>query len=155
MFGPLLCYSTLGLEFAVEYKRESFVDIITTFVYIVKTFLIEAKMKSKFTENLKRIMFEKSITQKDLAKKLNTTQSFISAYQTGVRNPKPETIEKIAKALKVSINSLIADKENMYETNKEYNNVSRLEFEELKKRILFLEKQFSELKNKKENNNKI
>ena len=98
-------------------------------------------MKSEFIKNLKRIMFEKGITQKDLAQKLNTTQSFISAYQTGARNPKPETIEKIAKALDIPASILITNKQE--KENKE----SILEkFEKLEKRISILEEEFKKLK---------
>lgn len=104
-------------------------------------------MKNEFTKNLKRIMFDKGITQKELAKKLRTTQSFISAYQTGARNPKFETIEKIAKALNVSVEDLT----NNMQKNKKNDIMSfmKSEFAKLEKRITIIEKEIINLKIKK------
>ena len=59
-------------------------------------------METFFTKQLKKIMAEKGLTQKELAKKLNVTDVFISNYLNGKRNPKPTTIYKFANALNVS-----------------------------------------------------
>ncbi len=102
-------------------------------------------MENKFTKNLKRIMFEKNITQKELAEKLNTTQSFISTYQTGARNPKPETVEKIAKALGVYAKDLTEDKDETENKNIEDSDIKQfmnLKFKNIEEEILKLKKQF-------------
>ena len=59
-------------------------------------------METFFTKQLKKIMTEKGLTQKELANKLNVTDVFISNYLKGKRNPKPMTIHKFATALDVS-----------------------------------------------------
>jgi SOS-response transcriptional repressor LexA len=60
------------------------------------------KKKTFFTNQLKKILLEKGMTQKELADKLDVTKSFISIYFNGKQEPKPATIHKIAKALNVS-----------------------------------------------------
>lgn len=52
-------------------------------------------------ENIKRARKEKGLTQKDLANKLETTPQNLAQYESGKRNPKYETLEKIANALEV------------------------------------------------------
>ena len=61
------------------------------------------------------------LTQSDLAKKLNVTQQMIAAYENGKRNPKFETIKKIAFYLHVDPLELIYDKETINFT-KDYTN---------------------------------
>lgn len=58
-------------------------------------------MDTFFTKQLKKIMVEKGITQKEIAKLLGVSHVFISTYLNGKRNPKPSTIHKIANALNV------------------------------------------------------
>lgn len=55
--------------------------------------------KMSFSENLKAARKYVGISQKDLAKKLNVTPAMIAQYESGKRNPKKDTIDKIAKAL--------------------------------------------------------
>lgn len=50
-------------------------------------------------ERIKLARIKVGLTQKELAEKLECTQAMISAYEKGLRNPKVETLEKIAKAL--------------------------------------------------------
>lgn len=47
------------------------------------------------------------VTQEDLGKKLGVSPSFVAQYETGKRNPKLETLQRIANALDVSIYELI------------------------------------------------
>lgn len=58
-------------------------------------------METFFIKQLKKIMTEKGLTQKQLADKLNVTDVFVSNYLKGKRNPKPTTIYKFANALDV------------------------------------------------------
>ena len=60
------------------------------------------KKTTFFTEQIKKLMLEKGLTQQDLADKLNVTKANVSVYLNAKRNPKPATIHKIAKALDVS-----------------------------------------------------
>ena len=59
-------------------------------------------METFFTKQLKKIMAEKGLNQKELADKLKVTDVFVSNYLKGKRNPKPTTIHKFANALGVS-----------------------------------------------------
>ena len=64
-----------------------------------------------FGERLKKIMFEKNISQKDLADKLGVAQQMISFWVTGKRNPTLTSLQKIASCLDVSVSDLIENKE--------------------------------------------
>ena len=55
---------------------------------------------------LKQEMKQKKLSQKDLARILNTTQQNISLYCTGKGEPNIETIRKICKALEITPNDL-------------------------------------------------
>ena len=48
---------------------------------------------------IKQLRIRKGISQKELAKLLDIDQTSISKYEKGQRNPTPENITKIAKAL--------------------------------------------------------
>lgn len=52
-----------------------------------------------FGERLKSARRKAGLSQNDLAIKLNVSASMIGQYETGKRNPKKDTIEKIANAL--------------------------------------------------------
>ena len=52
-------------------------------------------------ENIRRIRLERKLTQKELGKRLGTSEAYIRAYESGRRNPKPETLKKIAEVLAV------------------------------------------------------
>lgn len=58
-------------------------------------------------ETIRKIRKEKGMTQKELAKKLGTTPQNIAQYETGKRNAKQETLQKIADALEVDVCELI------------------------------------------------
>ena len=45
-------------------------------------------------ENIKRIRLERKLTQKELGKRLGTSEAYIRAYESGKRNPKPATLKK-------------------------------------------------------------
>jgi Predicted transcriptional regulators len=60
-------------------------------------------------QNIKKIRKEKGLTQRELADILETTQQNLAQYENDKRNPKIETIEKIADALNVSIRDIKED----------------------------------------------
>lgn len=57
-------------------------------------------------ERIKRIRNEKGLTQKELAKMLGTSQQNLAQYERNKRNPKYETVKKIANALEIDIYDL-------------------------------------------------
>ena len=61
----------------------------------------------KLGENVRRIRLTKDMTQGDLCRKLEVDRAYISNIESGKKNPTLSTIERIAKALNVSIEELI------------------------------------------------
>lgn len=58
-------------------------------------------------ENIRKIRKSKNITQTELAKRINTTNEYISKIERGLRqNPSSKTLNKIAKALEVPVEVL-------------------------------------------------
>lgn len=53
----------------------------------------------------------KKMTQSDLAAKIGTTPQNISQYERGIRNPKFETLQKIAASLEVEIIDLLPEED--------------------------------------------
>lgn len=60
-----------------------------------------------FGDKLRKERRKKGMSQKELGYKLGVSQAMIAQYEKGDRNPKKETIEKIAKALDVNVVSLV------------------------------------------------
>ncbi len=60
-------------------------------------------------KNIKKIRLEKKLTQKQLGELSGISYKQIGLYEQGYRNPKIETIEKIAKALNVQYIDLLDD----------------------------------------------
>lgn len=58
-------------------------------------------------ENIKHFRKEKGLTQKQLGELCGIAEPNIRKYELGKQNPKRETIEKIAEALKVDVFSLM------------------------------------------------
>ena len=53
-------------------------------------------------ENIRRIRKERGLTQKQLGELVGASEAYIRAYESGRRNPKPSSLEKIEKALAVN-----------------------------------------------------
>ena len=66
-----------------------------------------ANSAKKFGENIKRIRLEKQMSQGDICRKLDLDRAYVSNIESGKRNPTLSTIEKIAKALGVSMDELL------------------------------------------------
>lgn len=71
---------------------------------------------STIGENIKRIRKEKGLTQKQLGArcKPKMADSAIRRYEIGRANPKLVTVERIASALKVPLNTLLDGNWNLY-----------------------------------------
>lgn len=54
-------------------------------------------------ENIRRFRMARKLTQKELGELIGTTQQMIAQYENGKRNPKLETVSKIADALHTPI----------------------------------------------------
>lgn len=113
--------------------------------------------KNFFAKQLRNIMFEKNLTQKELASLAKTKQERISEWMNGVRNPSLSSIEKISHVLGVDINYFIENKSVNFLQNKnisdskiqiliESNNNLAAENEKFKKEINFLKKEIEEIK---------
>lgn len=61
----------------------------------------------KFGKNVKKIRTDKNMSQGGLAEILGVHPTYISGIERGIRNMSLKNIEKLAKALKVSISKLI------------------------------------------------
>ena len=62
--------------------------------------------KRLFAENLARLMRAADLSQKDLAERLNVSQSCVSQFASGKHKPQPETLRKLAEALDCSVRDL-------------------------------------------------
>ncbi|HIH11287.1 TPA: helix-turn-helix transcriptional regulator [Candidatus Woesearchaeota archaeon] len=61
----------------------------------------------KLGDNIRRIRLAKEMTQGDLCRKLGVDRGYMSNVESGKKNPTLSTIERIAKALDVSIEGLM------------------------------------------------
>ena len=64
---------------------------------------------SAFSENLRRIRFERHMTQEEFAALLGTTKQNISRYESGAVSPKITTAQIIAEKLGMSLSELNGD----------------------------------------------
>ena len=53
-------------------------------------------------ENIRRIRQERGLTQRQLGELVGASEAYIRAYESGRRNPKPSSLEKMADALSVN-----------------------------------------------------
>lgn len=65
------------------------------------------KTTEKFGNRVKEIRLKNNLSQGKLAKILGVHPTYISGIERGLRNPSLMTMEKIAKALNVTIDELI------------------------------------------------
>lgn len=64
-------------------------------------------VKARLGHNLRRIRQEKGLSQEQFALEHDIDRTYISGIERGVRNPTVTVVEKIAKALGVSIGELL------------------------------------------------
>lgn len=60
----------------------------------------------KLGENIRKIRLAKNMTQGDLCNKIGTDVAYLSNVESGKKNPTLATIDRIARALGVSISRL-------------------------------------------------
>ena len=65
-------------------------------------------------EAIKKARNKAGLTQKQLANKLGVSFTLVSQYERGTRNPKPETLDRIATALGMTLETLL-DEAFLYE----------------------------------------
>ena len=53
-------------------------------------------------ENIRRIRQERNLTQRQLGEMVGVSEAYIRTYESGRRNPKPSSLEKIADAISVN-----------------------------------------------------
>lgn len=64
-------------------------------------------MSSKLAIKIKNFRKEKELTQVELAKQAGIAQSFLSNIENGRQSPSLKNLQKIAKALDISLNELL------------------------------------------------
>lgn len=60
----------------------------------------------RFGENIRQCREQRAWTQEQLAEKADLDQTFISGIERGARNPTIITINKLARALKITVSEL-------------------------------------------------
>ncbi len=58
-------------------------------------------------ENIKRLRIENNMTQEQLARELNTTKSTISKYELDKRQPRYETVERMAEIFRTTTGQIL------------------------------------------------
>ena len=61
---------------------------------------------------IKEFRIKKGLTQKELGNLCGMADSAIRRYENGKANPKMETLQKIATALRCNISELLSDEDN-------------------------------------------
>lgn len=68
----------------------------------------EYKVNKKLGKRIRRIRKEQKLSQEELADKAGIHRTYMGKIERGESNPPVHTVEKIAKALKVSLNMLFS-----------------------------------------------
>ncbi len=70
---------------------------------------IQHKIEYRFGKAIRRRRRELDLSQEQLAEKSGLHRNYISGIELGTRNPSLKNIEKLAKALGISISALFAE----------------------------------------------
>lgn len=62
----------------------------------------------QFGKKLREVRLKKNLSQGDIARTLGVHRSYISGLERGRRNPSLVTVQKIAKAIGVSVSELVS-----------------------------------------------
>lgn len=65
------------------------------------------KISEQLGKNMKRIRAKRKMSQGDIARALEVDRGYISNIENGKKNPTLATIQKLADALKVSMDELL------------------------------------------------
>ena len=68
---------------------------------------MKKNISKRLGANIKRIRTEKGMTQGDIVRALDLDRGYVSSLENGKRNPTLAMIEKIATALKISVDELL------------------------------------------------
>ena len=120
----MLCDSPLGVA-CIKFLH--FLCILYTLLCNLSRLFVGIFMKKEknfFAKQLKNIMFEKNLTQKELASLAKTKQERISEWINGVRNPSLSSIENLARALNVDVNYFIESVNSIENKNRKDDIVS-------------------------------
>jgi transcriptional regulator with XRE-family HTH domain len=66
-----------------------------------------AQISKKLGQNIKRIRLHSKMSQGDICRKLDMDRSYMSAIENGKKNITIQQLERLAKALGVSIDKLL------------------------------------------------
>lgn len=69
----------------------------------------ELDINQRFGKAIRRRRREMDLSQEELAERAQLHRTYISSIERGQRNPSLENIEKLAKALDISISALFAE----------------------------------------------
>ena len=69
-------------------------------------------MENLIGNRIHKLLKENNISQRVLAKRIGSTEASVSRYINGTRTPDARTINKIAKALNVTMEFLLGQEEN-------------------------------------------
>lgn len=105
-----------------------------------------ARKPNYFVEQLRKVLYERELTQEQLGSLIGTNQRVISRWLTGGRNPSLTSIRKIASALDLPINFFVENSGGVVNTGSVGGNVSVGGMDEKDIKILKLEKEVLELK---------
>lgn len=65
------------------------------------------KTSDSFGQRVRKVRRQLDMSQEELANMVNTSRSYISALEHDEYEPKLETMKKIAKAFKISLDELV------------------------------------------------
>jgi len=71
------------------------------------TFFKSSPIQKKLGEKIKEKRLEVGMTQEELADRTGLHRTYISGLESGTRNPALKNLNKLSKALKISIDSLM------------------------------------------------
>lgn len=69
----------------------------------------KSDIKQRFGKAIRRRRRELDFSQEELAEKADLHRTYISSIERGSRNPSLENIEKLAKALNISVSALFTN----------------------------------------------
>ena len=67
----------------------------------------------KFSDNLRNLRLSRHMTQMELARGVRTSQSSITAWENGTREPDFKTIQRLAEYFNVAFTSLLPSDDNV------------------------------------------
>ena len=102
-------HSTIQCDYIITYEMlqgEAGLSVPFSLRFRVVMKIISVTHK-KLGQRVKKLRKEKNLTQEDLAFQVGVDRSYMGFVERGEKNPTLKTIQKIAKALKVSPKDLL------------------------------------------------